>query len=190
MHLNSGWMWAGRVAKVLALLFFFLPWLVVSCNGQNLIEASGYQLATGTIELPDVALAPEGQNGAWWAIGAMVVIVLGLIGSFVIAKIKMAGRVVAATSAVALVLLAGGMAQTVGKMQSEMSEQVDKSGKGDSDMDKLERQFAQMMGQAIQVDIQSGYWLTLLALAGGIAGGVMAQWPRRGVVQSDNAAGV
>lgn len=189
MHLSSGWMWAARVAKVLALLFFFLPWLVISCNGQSLVEASGYQLATGTIDLPDVAVTPEGQNGAWWAIGAIVVIGLGLILSFVLGKLTLAGRVVAATSAVALLLVAGGMTQTVGKMRGEMSEQVDKAGDGDGDMKKLERDFAQMMGRAIEVDIQSGYWLTLLALVGGLGAGVGAQWPKRGALRRDDASG-
>ena len=188
--MNSGWMWGVRVAKVLALLFFFLPWLMVSCNGQTLIDASGYQLATGTIDLPDVAVTPEGQNGAWWAMGAMAVIAIGLVLSFVLKGLKLSGRVVAATSAVALVLVAGGVSHTVGKMRGEMNEQIGKSGKGNSEIDQLERQFAQMMGNAVQVEVQSGYWLTLVALAAGIGSGVMAQWPARGAGRrADGTAG-
>ena len=175
MNFGSGWMWAARVAKVLALLFFFLPWLAVSCNGQTLLEASGYQLATGTIELPEVAVAPEGQNGAWWAISAFVVIIVGLALGFLPRGPRFGGRVAAISCVLALLLVGGGMTQTVGKMRGEMDAQMGRAGDGDSDMDVLERQLAQAMGQAVQVDIKSGYWLTLGALVAGIGGGVMAQ---------------
>lgn len=184
MFSNTGWLWAARTAKVLALLFFFLPWLVISCNGQPLVEASGYQLASGTVELPDVAVAPEGQDGAWWAVGAMVVIVLGIGLGFVPKGARFAGRAMAATSAVALVLVAGGVTQTVGKMRGEMNEQLDK--RGGDEADQLERQLAQMMGRAVQVEVRSGYWLTLVALAAGIGGGVMAQRPVRGAVRRED----
>lgn len=189
MFSSGGWMWATRVAKVLALLFFFLPWLVVSCNGQPLVEASGYQLATGTIDLPDVAVTPEGQNGAIWAIAAMVVIVAGLVVGFLPRGAKFQGRVMAATSAVALLLVAGGMTQMVGKMRGELNEQVDKRGDGESEMDQLERQLARMMGNAVQVEVQSGYWLTLAALLAGVGGGVMAQLPRGAARRDDVSAG-
>ena len=184
MFSNTGWMWAARISKVLALLFFFLPWLVISCNGQPLVEASGYQLATGTIELPDIAVSPEGQKGAWWAIGAMVIIVLGVGLSFIPKGARFAGRAMAATSAVALVLVAGGVTQTVGKMRGEMNEQVNK--RGGDEAEQLERQLAQMMDRAVQVEVQSGYWLTLVALAAGIGGGVMAQLPTRGAVRRED----
>jgi hypothetical protein len=34
-------------SAVLAVLFFFLPWIMVSCNGQELTKPSGWQLAAG-----------------------------------------------------------------------------------------------------------------------------------------------
>lgn len=34
-------------AGALLFLFFFLPWVTVSCSGTNLIDASGYDLASG-----------------------------------------------------------------------------------------------------------------------------------------------
>ena len=44
------WMNVARVAKVLAILMFLLPWLVVSCSGSPLAEASGLDLAIGKMQ--------------------------------------------------------------------------------------------------------------------------------------------
>ena len=38
-----------RIAKVLALLAFVLPWAAVSCNGVDLATASGVELIQGTM---------------------------------------------------------------------------------------------------------------------------------------------
>lgn len=46
------WMNVARGLKVLALVLFFTPWLVVSCQGSPLIEASGVDLITGDLEPP------------------------------------------------------------------------------------------------------------------------------------------
>lgn len=45
--LSSGHKVGGSGAAV-ALVAFFLPWILVSCNGQPIAELSGWQLATGT----------------------------------------------------------------------------------------------------------------------------------------------
>lgn len=46
------WMNIARGLKVLALVLFLTPWLVVSCQGSPLIEASGIDLITGDLEPP------------------------------------------------------------------------------------------------------------------------------------------
>lgn len=46
------WMNMARGLKVIALVLFMTPWLVVSCQGSPLIEASGMDLITGDLEPP------------------------------------------------------------------------------------------------------------------------------------------
>lgn len=181
MSLQAIGLWVARIAKVLALLAFFLPWVVVSCNGDPLVHASGYQLATGTIELPKVAVSPEGQGQAWWAIGAMGAIVLGLVLSFVVRPARRAAMTMALTGAVSLALIFGGMTQMVGAMRGEIASQLEENQQSDND---LERQFAQLLGQAarVEVSVKEGYWLELIALLAVLAAsGVAMVRPREDV---------
>lgn len=156
-------LWVARVAKILALLFFFLPWVVVSCNGDPLVQASGYQLATGQIDLPSVAVAPDGLGKAWWAMAAIVVVLVGLGAGFVL-KGAHAARAMAVSSLVALMLVFGGLTQMVSSMRSEVAHKVEQKSNGDD----LEAQLARALGKSmrVEVDVQSGYWLTVLALLG------------------------
>lgn len=192
MTLNISWIWAARIAKVVALLLFFLPWVAVSCNGQPLIEATGYQLLTGAPEVADIPVPKEKLDAAWWAIAGAVVIVLGLVGSFVLKSAKMAGRVVLVSSLLAIALLGGGMGQMVGQMRGAIEKESGKTGEGGSEMEQLERQLSQMMGQAIQVEVHTGFWMTLVFLAAAGACGVATQVPSsrgRGNVSVDNSGG-
>lgn len=173
MALGTIGLWIARAAKVLALLAFLVPWVAVSCNGQMLVEASGYQLATGQIDLPEVAVAPEGLGSAWWAVAAAVVILAGLVASFVIRPMVRAGRVVVASSVLALVLVFGGMTHMVGSMRAEVAAKIEEQ---QGPENSIERQFAQMLGQAMRVEVEvlNGYWLTLAALGLAMAGGIAA----------------
>ncbi len=180
MTLNISWIWAARIAKVLALLLFLLPWVAVSCNGQPLIEATGYQLATGAPEVADIPVPKEKLEAAWWAIAGAVVIALGLVGSFALKGVKNAGRAVLVSSVLAIALLGGGMGQMVGQMRGAIEKETGKPDKGGSEMEALERQLSQMMGQAIRVEIKNGFWLTLVFLAAAGACGVATQGPPRG----------
>jgi hypothetical protein len=49
---SMSWMNVARGLKVLALVLFLTPWLVVSCQGTPLIEASGMDLISGDLEPP------------------------------------------------------------------------------------------------------------------------------------------
>ena len=63
------WMNVARGLKVLALVLFLTPWLVVSCQGTPLIEASGMDLISGDLEPPADSplggLAALGGGMAW-----------------------------------------------------------------------------------------------------------------------------
>lgn len=58
----------ARGLKVIALVLFLTPWLVVSCQGSPLIEASGVDLITGDLEPPAdsplAGLAAQAQGQA------------------------------------------------------------------------------------------------------------------------------
>ncbi len=191
MTFSAVGLWLARVAKVLALLAFFLPWVVVSCNGDALVQSSGYQLATGTIDLPDFAITPEGQGQAWWAIGALVLIPLGLVLGFVLRGARQRALAMLATSAVSLALVFGGMTQMVSTMRAEVAEKLEEKQGAEND---LERQFAQMLGQAMRVDIEvlEGYWLALGALLAAVGGsGVAVAMQRREAgAEPDQTGGV
>lgn len=173
MSLRMIGLWVARAAKVLALLAFFLPWVVVSCNGDPLVQSTGYQMATGTIELPKLAVTPEGQGQAWWALGAMIVIALGLVAGFLVKPLKRAAMVMLLTSIVSLGLVFGGMTQMVSAMRAEIVQKLEENSDSDND---LERQFARLLGQAanVEVKVQEGYWLELMALLAAIAGSGVA----------------
>ena len=40
--------WISGSGILVVLVFFFLPWVTVSCGNQNLVTVSGYELAAGT----------------------------------------------------------------------------------------------------------------------------------------------
>lgn len=176
MMLNNSWIWLARVAKVAALLLFFVPWLAVSCNGQPLVEATGWQMVTGQPTVADQKIPAQEMDAAWWAIAGLVVIVAGLLGSFLLRVAKTRGRVVIASSLVALALLGGGMSQTVGKMNAEMDKELGREAtEGESETKALERQLAAMMGQAIQVEVKPGFWWVIALLGVGAVCGVATQ---------------
>ena len=170
MALNNSWLWGARIAKVVALLLFFVPWLAVSCNDQTLLQATGWQLVTGTPTVAEQAIPSQEIDGAWWATVALVVIVAGLIGSFVFRKVKTGGRVVIATCVLSLALLIGGVAQTVGKLKSEVEEASSRSSSLGEEK-ALERQLAAMLGSGIEVDVKAGFhWLVGVLIVGGALG--------------------
>ena len=178
MALSNGWLWGARVAKLVALLLFFVPWLAVSCNDQTLIQATGMQLVTGTPEVAENMVKPVDIGAAWWAITALVLIVAGLLGSFVFRNVKTSGRVVLLSSVLALVVLTGGVTQTIGKLKSELEEATSSSSGGNSQKE-LERQLAAMLGSGIEIDVKAGFhWLFgVLIVSAGC--GVGAQFGRR-----------
>lgn len=175
MTLNINWLWVSRIAKVLALLLFFMPWLVVSCNGQPLMEASGWQLATGN---PTVADTPLGempgqgdQEGVWWVWAGGLAIILGLLVSFVLKPVVQKGRAILGAGIVAVALLGGGMAQTLAQLSAKKAEAMN----GGSDMDEMAKGLASMMGNAIQIEIQACYWTVLCLLGLAIVAAYIAQ---------------
>jgi len=190
------WMNIARVAKVVALLAFVLPWLVVSCNGTPLAEASGLDLVTGGVKAMNQEVS-ENRDPQWWAIGALALIVIGLALSFALKPVRRAAAGLGGAAAAALVLSAVGMMLMIGSFRSEMTEKMNESNDpaANAIFDASEMQKA--MAEAIRIDTKFGYWLELLALAGAAGAAfmafsgrslpVMAARPAAGPVDPDSA---
>lgn len=161
----------ARIAKVLALLGFVLPWVTVSCSGTQLLEATGIQLMTGDAELSgplaqgQSEFNQEDRDPAVLVIVAAVAIVLG-----VLASLAVKGR------AAAGVLLAGAVAGmalsyvSVANMRSELVRQANQSEQAESPYFSADdqREMQRAVAAQIQIEEQEGYWLTVGAL--GVAG--------------------
>lgn len=161
----------GRGAKLVALLLFFLPWVTVSCAGQELASMSGYDLAMGSVTVTNpMTGASETPPGAGErdvpVIAAAALIVLALGATFVLAR--GAGALVGAAGALLAALL---ISYTVfvripGKMESGPGAGADAAAAGMNE---------QQLAELIQVNHATGFWLTLLALATAIALNLMAR---------------
>jgi hypothetical protein len=80
----------GRIAKVIALLLFVVPWVTVSCADQTLVSMTGVDLATGHISMAanpmggPSAAAPAEHSGDLFVILGAILILVGLAVSFVL----------------------------------------------------------------------------------------------------------
>jgi hypothetical protein len=104
----------ARVAKVVALLGFVLPWLTVSCSGQPLATASGLDLVLGHLSFRDPLSGHlQHQSGApsVLLILALAAIVTGLILTFLLRGRPAAMAVIATASAAFVLSIAGEAAE-------------------------------------------------------------------------------
>lgn len=168
------WINFARIGKVVALLAFLLPWLVVSCNTTPIVSATGLELVTGSVKALSEQ-APQDSSPHLWAVAAVLLIVLGLALSFVLKPVRNAAAAAGGAAAAALLIMAVGMFLTIGGIKSKMTEET--SGAADAAPASADNPFGgdfeanmrDAMAQAIKVETKFGYWLTLIALAG--AGG-------------------
>lgn len=167
------WINFARVGKVVALLAFLLPWLVVSCNATPIVSATGLELVTGSVKALSEQ-APQDSSPHLWAVAALVLIALGLALSFVLKPVRNAAAALGGAAAAALLLLAAGMFLTIGGIKSQMAEETPGANAAPASADnpfggEFESSMRDAMAQAIKVETKFGYWLALIALAG--AGG-------------------
>jgi hypothetical protein len=157
----------GRVAKIAALLGFLLPWVTVSCSGNEILTATGLQLMTGD---PQPAGALEGMGGddpakdaepAITVIVACAVLAIGLAVSFLTkARVAAAALLVgglggAGVSYYAMQNMRTEMAREIGEAQNETPD----TGGFLSERDT--RQMTSAVANAIRVEEEEGYWLTI-----------------------------
>src|SRR3954468_22562418 len=80
----------GRIAKVVALLLFLLPWVTVSCADQTLVSMTGVDLATGHVSMAANPMGGPGMTppadhaGDVFVILGAALILVGLAMTFVL----------------------------------------------------------------------------------------------------------
>jgi hypothetical protein len=157
----------ARVAALVAILGFFLPWAEVSCSGQPLAHETGIQLITGGGE---AASAGVPAHHDFWVAAAFGCIVLGLAGCMFMGGRRAATVLMAAALAAAAASLIG-ISQEVpnADVQAQLAA-------GPPSGDPAARQVA---GELVQAKLEYGYFVTLGGLIVAIAGGALALTGRR-----------
>jgi len=163
----------GRIAKVLALLLFVLPWVTVSCADQTLVSMSGVDLATGHVTMMANPLgagaalnAPSEHHGDMLVILGAVLILAGLVITFILRGAK--GLMVAAACA-ALAILSLAYAVLV-KLPSTARADATSSAGGGGAGGPTPDQIAGM----IKINVEIGFYLCLAALVAAIVFDLLA----------------
>ena len=166
--------WA-RLAKVIGLLGFLLPWMTVSCQSTPLMTATGYQLAVGKVTASNpmtgqaqVFNGNELTSVQIFILVALVVVVAGIALSFWPKAVRRAAPIVLAGALLGAALNGGAMAGALNAVQKELSEE------------KPEDQWAAMAAAQIKVSTRYGFWVTIGGLLTGaaIAGAAWAGYER------------
>jgi hypothetical protein len=173
----------ARGAKGIALLFFLLPWVTISCAGHQLGSATGLQLATGSA--PPIALdgMPGGAPAAgaaartlpldYFALAAAVLIVAGLALTFVKPRRRAAlfGMIAAGAAAAALlfdvVVRLKGVAEARIRAGAAGPANAGPTGLG-GEFDRAMHRQIEQIANAISIDPALGFWLTVIALLGAL----------------------
>lgn len=155
-----------RVAKGAALVCFLLPWVTVSCNNTPLMKVSGVQMMTGNIAMQNPVTGEiERQGGVNYLVLVAFLIIVGLLALGFIWKQRAALMTGLVGCWLALALLIYGvaykgsaaMAEAQAKANSEM-------GGRSSGIEGLD-EFGRNLANAIRMEFNIGYWLTLIAIA-------------------------
>jgi hypothetical protein len=149
----------ARLAALVAIFGFFLPWAEVSCSGQPLAHETGIQLITGGAA--GVGAAAPAHHDLWVA-ASLGLIVLGLAGGL-LARGQRAAVVLMAAA------LGAAVASLIGVSQEVPSAEVQAQlAAGPTGGDASARQAA---AEFISARLEYGYFVTLGGLIVAIAGG-------------------
>lgn len=170
----------ARLAKLVALFAFFMPWVAVSCSGTEILTGTGMQLMTGDLQPSGPIAAMQEQAAAQgqadpdsqkadpsiFVIIAFAVILIGLAVSLFTRR-RIAAGVLLGFS----VLAVGLCFYSVENMQSEMAREISQQQDGmsagaamDSNIPPGMEDMQAAMATAIQIEKRSGYWATIIAL--------------------------
>jgi hypothetical protein len=138
----------ARLAALIAIFGFFLPWAEVSCSGQPLEHDSGIQLITGG------GAAPAHHD--LWVATSLLLIVVGLAGGLLLRGQRAALILVAGA-------LAAAMTSLIGVSQEVPSAEVQAQLSGPAS--------SQSPGALVSARLEYGYFVTLGGLIVAIAAG-------------------
>lgn len=160
----------ARIAKVVALLLFLLPWVTVSCAEQTLITMTGVDLATGRVTMTNpmtgVSENPPGagESDMLVIVGALLIL-LSLGATFLLGRRTGALAAMAGSAAAAAAL-----AYTVLVRVPDSARAGATAGGTGANQGMSDAQIAEM----IRVNIEIGFWLVLAALAAAIVLNLLA----------------
>jgi hypothetical protein len=152
----------ARLAAMVSIFGFFLPWAEVSCSGQPLTHETGIELITGGAGGGGTA-GPAHHD--LWVAASFGLIVLGLAGGL-LARGRRAAVILTAAALAAAVSSLIGVSQEVPSADVQAQLAVGPSGGGASGR--------QAAGELIRAKLEYGYFVTLGGLIVAIAGGGLA----------------
>jgi len=112
----------ARVAKLIALLGFGLPWLLVSCAGEPIGRLTGIDLATGGLTLQGSGngeVQSQLGHANLWVTLSLASVIFGIVASFVVRRSRQAILTMAIAAIVALVASAVGVSSASSGAQAE-----------------------------------------------------------------------
>src|SRR5689334_11677932 len=185
----------ARVAKIAALLAFFLPWILVSCSGNEIAHGSGWDMMVGRLQPSDQINGLQAQFGnehsqremdrpapEIFAILAFATIALGLVVSFAMKRRAAAGAMLA-SSLLGIGLSFGAFEH----IKSEINHQVEHAAR--KQHNQLGIDLSGSVESAVRIEKQEGFWVTIIALVVAATMSGAALTMRREAVTTDaNAA--
>ena len=159
----------SRLLMLLALLFFVLPWITVSCADQTLVSMSGLDLAQGSVTMHnpmtgETTSPPGGGEAEIPVLVGGILVALALLLSFILK-----GRIGTMASMASLAAAAAAISYSVlYKIPRQAREDAAQQGapptggEGTTGFDQA--QIAEM----IRVQTEIGFWLTLAAIVAAI----------------------
>jgi hypothetical protein len=163
----------GRIAKLVALLLFVLPWVTVSCADQTLVSMTGVDLATGHVTMAanpmgaGAAMTPPAEHGGdMLVVLGAVLILAGLAITFILKGAKGAMTAAACAALAALSLCYTVLVKIPGAARADAATNAGGSGGGGPS--------AEQIAGMIKVNIQIGFYLCIAALIAAIVFDLLA----------------
>lgn len=160
----------ARIAKLVALLGFFLPWVTVSCSNTDILNATGWQLMTGDpqpagpLEGMSQERQAEDSEPAVVIIIAFAMILIGLACSF-LTRAQAAAAIMLGTSVLGVGIsyygvqnISAELRRQITEGQSEQSEALGDNPFFGADQ---QRELSQTVASNIVVREEEGYAVTL-----------------------------
>ncbi|MBL8546594.1 MAG: hypothetical protein JNL81_09015 [Hyphomonadaceae bacterium] len=159
----------ARIAKLVALLGFFLPWVTVSCSNTDILTATGWQLMTGDPQPAGPLANMETQDRTDDAEPAVIIIVafaiiLAGLGFSLFTRARTAAIAMLVTSVLGIGVSYYGVENMRTEMQREISEgqQEQAAQIGDNPFMNADQQneLSQAVASSITVNEEEGYVVT------------------------------